>query len=62
MIDIMGPLLDRPTIKKDFDEKYPVIIDRMHEMLDEAKLMYDNQVWSLTSNLHFVLSFADCSH
>ena len=44
MIDIMGTLLERPMIKKDFDEKYPTIVSKMHDMLDEAKLMYDAQV------------------
>ncbi|GFN78401.1 dynein heavy chain 9, axonemal, partial [Plakobranchus ocellatus] len=46
MIDIMGSLLERPLIKKDFDEKYSVVVQKMHEMLDEAKVMYDNQ-WQL---------------
>ena len=44
MIDIMGSLLERPMIKKDFDEKYQIVVEKMHEMLDEAKLMYDKQV------------------
>ena len=44
MIDIMGSLIERPMIKKDFDEKYAVVVSRMHEMLDDAKSMYDNQV------------------
>ncbi|BFZ02963.1 hypothetical protein BsWGS_06002 [Bradybaena similaris] len=44
LIDIMGSLLERPLIKKDFDAKYPVVVDKMHEMLDEAKLMYNVQI------------------
>ena len=40
----MGSLLERPLIKKDFDEKYSIVIHKMHEMLDEAKVLYDKQV------------------
>ncbi|XP_013068368.2 dynein beta chain, ciliary [Biomphalaria glabrata] len=44
LIDIMGSLLERPIVKKDFDEKYPIVVNMMHQMLDEAKTMYDKQV------------------
>lgn len=42
----MGTLLERPLIKKDFDEKYPSVVNKMHEMLNEAKVMYNKQVKS----------------
>ena len=48
----MGSLLERPLIKKDFDEKYSVVMERMHEMLDEAKVLYDKQVCFFVSYIH----------
>ncbi|KAL8567548.1 hypothetical protein ACOMHN_054362 [Nucella lapillus] len=44
LIDIMGSLLERPFIKKDFKPKYPEVVRRLHEDLDEAKALYDQQV------------------
>jgi dynein heavy chain len=43
MLDILGSLLDRELIKKDFDEKYPLIVKMMDRELDTAKVIYDNQ-------------------
>lgn len=40
----MGTLLDREVIRKDFDEKYPKIVQIMHDEFDKAKLIYDEQM------------------
>ena len=40
----MGSLLERPLIKKDFDAKYPLIIDLMLAEMDGAKEIYDWQM------------------
>ena len=40
----MGSLLEREMIKKDFEPKYPVIVDMMNKELDNTKAMYDAQV------------------
>ena len=40
----MGTLLERELIKKDFEEKYPILIQMMNKELDKAKEIYDNQV------------------
>ncbi|XP_070187600.1 dynein beta chain, ciliary-like isoform X2 [Littorina saxatilis] len=44
LIHIMGSLLERPMIKKDFEPKYPTIVQLMDKELDIAKAMYDKQV------------------
>ncbi|XP_076453714.1 LOW QUALITY PROTEIN: dynein beta chain, ciliary-like [Babylonia areolata] len=44
LIAIMGSLLERPLIKKDFEPKYPVVLQMLHDTLDEAKGLYDNQM------------------
>jgi len=44
LLDIMGSLLDRPLIKKDFEEKYPILVEKMNQELDTAKAIYDAQV------------------
>ena len=40
----MGSLLDRPLIKADFEEKYPILVSMMNKELDTAKEIYDQQV------------------
>ena len=44
LIHIMGSLLERPAIAKDFEAKYPQIVTLMGCELDEAKALYDRQV------------------
>ncbi len=39
----MGTLLDRKTIKNDFDPKYAKIVDRLEEEMDNTKIIYDSQ-------------------
>lgn len=40
----MGSLLERELIKKDFDEKYPLIVKMIDKELDTAKSIYDEQM------------------
>ena len=40
----MGSLLERPMIKKDFEPKYPIIVQMMDDLLGEVKEMYDKQM------------------
>ena len=40
----MGSLLERELIKKDFEEKYPILVQMMNRELDIAKEIYDNQM------------------
>lgn len=40
----MGSLLDRPLIKKDFEEKYPILVELMNKEMDTAKEIYDAQM------------------
>ncbi|KAK3590847.1 hypothetical protein CHS0354_024585 [Potamilus streckersoni] len=44
LLDILGSLLDRPLIQKDFEEKYPIIVKMMHKELDMVKEIYDEQM------------------
>ena len=39
----MGTLLERKTIKTDFDPKYAKIVDRLEEEMDDTKKIYDIQ-------------------
>lgn len=55
LLDIMGSLLDRELIKKDFDEKYPLIVKMMDKELDVAKSVYDDQMASKKENGKAVL-------
>lgn len=40
----MGSLLERELIKKDFEAKYPILVQMMNQELDVAKEIYDNQM------------------
>ena len=40
----MGSLLDREIVKSDIDNRYPLIVDMMHEELDTVKKLYDQQM------------------
>ncbi|XP_033732158.1 dynein beta chain, ciliary-like [Pecten maximus] len=44
LLDIMGSLLEREMIKKDFEEKYPMVIATLHKELDMVKVIYDKQM------------------
>ncbi|XP_064623162.1 dynein beta chain, ciliary-like [Lineus longissimus] len=41
LTDILGSLLNRPLIKENFEEKYPIIVSLMNAELDAAKIIYD---------------------
>ena len=40
----MGTLLERELIKKDFEAKYPILVQMMNQELDTAKAIYDTQM------------------
>ena len=40
----MGSLLERELIKKDFEAKYPILVQMMNTELDTAKAIYDTQM------------------
>lgn len=42
---MVGPLLDRATIKKDCDLKYPYLIVLLNKELQNARLIYDQQMY-----------------
>ena len=44
LLDIMGTLLERELIKKDFQVKYPILVQMMNKEMDMAKAIYDNQM------------------
>ncbi|GAB1599188.1 dynein beta chain, ciliary [Argonauta hians] len=44
LIDMMGSLLERPLIKKDFNGKYLKIVEMLNEELNQVKEMYNEQM------------------
>ena len=44
LLEMMGPLIERPLIHCDFQYKYPVLIAMYSQELDEAKLIFDKQL------------------
>ncbi|ESO12478.1 hypothetical protein HELRODRAFT_155577 [Helobdella robusta] len=50
LLDSLGTLLDRPTIKNDVDEKLPDIIKQMDDFLSETKQLYDDQINDIKSS------------
>ena len=47
LFEMMGPLLERPIIQKDFRYKYPIMLDMYSEELDQAKVIFDRQMQRL---------------
>ena len=41
---MMGSLIERPLIHKDFQHKYPILLAMFDQELDNAKLIFDQQV------------------
>ena len=41
---MLGTLLERPLISRDFQNKYPKLISMYNLELDEAKLIFDRQL------------------
>ena len=44
MLDMMGSLLDRPVIHHFFQHNYYTLIEMCSEELDDAKVLYDQQL------------------
>lgn len=44
LLEMMGPLLERPLIHKDFQYKYPILLAMFDEELDNAKKIFDHQM------------------
>ncbi|XP_032221173.2 dynein beta chain, ciliary [Nematostella vectensis] len=44
LLDCLGSLLDRPLIHADFEHKYPILLRMFEKELDQAKVIYDQQM------------------
>ena len=44
LLEMMGPLIERPLIHKDFLYKYPVLLAMFDQELDDAKKIFDHQM------------------
>ena len=44
LLEMMGNLLERPLIHKDFQYKYPLLLTMYNQELDDAKKIYDRQL------------------
>lgn len=49
LFEMMGSLLERPIIQKDFRYKYPILLSTYNEELDQAKVIFDRQMQCLQS-------------
>lgn len=49
LFEMMGPLLERPIIQKDFQYKYPILLSMYSEELDQAKVIFDRQMERMQS-------------
>lgn len=52
LIAIFGTLLERPLVKRDFDAKYPILIEMMDAEMDLAKEMYDEHMAEFEQGHH----------
>lgn len=43
MITILGSLLERPTIKRDFESKYGIVVNLLELEIDNTKKIFDKQ-------------------
>lgn len=50
LFEMMGSLLERPLIQKDFCCKYPILLNMYREDLDTAKFIYDTQMQAIQSS------------
>ena len=41
---MMGSLIERPLVHQDFQHKYPILLAMFDQELDNAKLIFDQQV------------------
>lgn len=44
LLEMMGPLLERPLIHRDFQYKYPILLAMYNQELDQVKMVYDRQM------------------
>ncbi len=44
LFEMMGSLLERPIIQRDFRFKYPVLLTEYNKELDQAKMIFDSQM------------------
>ena len=49
LIEMLGTLLERPLISRDFQHKYPKLISMYNTELDEVKVIFDRQLLSIQS-------------
>ena len=47
MLDCYGPLLDRPVIRNDFEDKYAMVLELYSDELDRSKDLYDEHMASI---------------
>eukprot|EP00058_Branchiostoma_floridae_P010281 XP_002595769.1 hypothetical protein BRAFLDRAFT_200305 [Branchiostoma floridae] len=50
LVEVFGPLLERPTISADFRSKYLALLAMYDRELDEVKVVYDEQVAAAAAN------------
>ena len=56
LLEMMGPLLERPLIHRDFQFKYPILLAMYNEELDQAKVIFDWQMVAARSLLGPVIN------
>ena len=44
LLEMMGPLLERPLIHRDFQYKYPIRLAMYNQELDQVKMVYNRQM------------------
>lgn len=50
LLEMMGSLLERPLIHRDFQYKYPILLEAYSQELDQAKVIYDQQMVAAKSH------------
>ena len=49
LFEMMGPLIERPLIQRDFRYKYPLLLSMYNDELDRTKVIYDRQMLAMQS-------------
>ena len=44
LFEMMGPLLERPIIHEDFKHKYSILLSMYNQELEQAKIIFDDQM------------------
>lgn len=55
LLDMMGSLLERPLIKKDFNGKYNQIVKLLNQEIDAIKMIYDKEMKILKETGHITV-------